>query len=136
MASRRVERVQRAIREAVCEVLMREVKDPRWGFVTVTRVEATGDLRQAKVYFSVLGSESDERRVARLFTHARGFIQREVGRRLPLRFCPVLTFAEDVGLKEGFEVTRLIEQTRLERESDATAEGEDERGAAGPDPAP
>jgi len=135
VAGRRVERVQRAIREAVSEVLLQDLNDPRAGFITITRVKATPDLRQAKVYFSVLGSEGEKRRAAHCLAHARGFIQREVGRRLPLRFCPALTFTEDTSLEATLEVTRLIEQTRRERSSDAGAEGEDESLAAGPETA-
>lgn len=133
MASRRVERVQRAIKEAVSEVVLQRLNDPRAGFVTITRVEATPDLRQAKVFFSALGSESDQRRAAQCLTHARGFIQREVGRRLPLRFCPALTFTEDTALKATLEVSRLIEQIRRERSGDASTEGQDESVAAGPE---
>jgi len=135
MASRRVERVQRAIKEAVSRVLLEDLNDPRVGFVTITRVEATRDLRQAKIYFSALGTEGEQRRAARCLAHARGFIQREVGRRLPLRFCPALTFREDTALKERLEVSRLIEQTRRERSSDGESQGKDESVASGPETA-
>lgn len=142
MASRRVERVARAIKEAVSEVLRDDVNDPRAGqavdgvLVTITRVEPTRDLREAKVYYSVLGEANVRRRVAGCLRDACGFIQREVGRRLPMRFCPHLTFLEDAALKEQLEVERLLQQTRRERSVDgesAAEDAEDDDVAPGPD---
>ena len=130
MAGRRVERVARAIKEAVSEVVLRELNDPRvrrgagYTFLTITRVEPTRDLREARVYFSVLGAEAEKRRVAVCLKHARGFIQREVGRRLPMRYCPHLTFTEDVVLKRSLEVSRLIQQTQMEQDLDAEPTGQ------------
>lgn len=115
MARRRVERVQAALKEAVSEVVLRELKDPRVGFVTITNAKVTSDLLQAKVYYSVLGSEADQQRVAQCLQHARGFIRREVGRRLSLRFSPELIFIEDAGLKASLEIQRLIQEVRQEQ---------------------
>lgn len=133
MAGRRVERVARAIREAVSEVFLSQLKDPRMGFVTITRVEATADLREATVYFSVMGEVAEQRRVGQCIQHARGFIQREVGRRLVMRFCPHLTFAEDARFKESLEIERLIQLTRQERHADAEPPATDPRGGAEPE---
>ena len=125
MASRRVQRVERALKEVVSEVVSRDLNDPRVGFITITRVNATQDLRQAKVFFSALGTEREQRLAAQCLAHARGFIQREVGRRLPLRFCPALIFAEDTALKQELELGRLIELARQERMNDGDVDGED-----------
>jgi ribosome-binding factor A len=133
MAGRRVGRVARAIQQAVSEIVVLELKDPRAGFVTITRVEPTPDLREAKVYFSVMGEEAEQRRVAQCLRHARGFIQREVAERLPMRFCPHLILTEDVGYKMSLEVTRLLAETRRERSLDAESTTEDESLASGPE---
>jgi len=138
MATRRMERVARAIKEAVSEVVRDEINDPRIGrvgsLVTITRVTPTADLREAKVYYSVLGPEADRKRVAGCLLHARGFIQREVGRRLSLRFCPHLTLLEDEALRTSLEVEAILREEFRERDTDAEPTVEHDV-AAGPDTA-
>lgn len=133
MPSRRVVRVSRAIQEAVSEIVLLKLNDPRAGFVTITRVEMTPDLREATVFFSVMGGEAEQRRVAQCLRHARGFIQHEVSEYLTMRFCPHLTLTEDVGFKNALEVSRLIQETKREQSVDVEPADED-GGPVAPDP--
>ena len=134
MASRRVERVEQAIRQAVSEIVLKDLKDPRVGFITITRVKASPDLRQAKVFFSALGAEAEQSRAAHCLRHARGFIQREVGRCLAIRYTPELTFAEDEGLKASAQVSQLLNRIRQERiEHGHVAGGSDDPVEPGPE---
>ncbi len=102
----------------VSQVILNELNDPRIGFVTVLEVEPTEDMREAKVYLSLLGSEADRSRTERALEGARGFIQREVGRNLKTRNTPHLRF---IFYETRDRVTRLeslIDETAQEnRES-------------------
>jgi ribosome-binding factor A len=109
--SRRVERLNTLIRQEISELLKRVVKDPRLGgFVTVTRVSTSPDLRHAKVLVSVIGSEEEERQVLQTLTAAAGFLRRELSGRLRLRRTPELTFHYDDSIEQGAQVLQLINQ--------------------------
>lgn len=99
-----------AIREVVATAVLFEVADPRVRAVTVLRVELSGDLRQAKVYVSIMGTESERKRAMEGLKHASGFLQSRVAARLQTRFTPVLSFKLDEGVKKAVEIERLIEE--------------------------
>ena len=106
--SRRVDRVADAIRAAVAEILLRELKDPRVGMVTITAVRISNDLRHAKVLFSVFGDV--EQRAATLagLRRAAGFIRRQLARRIELRVTPELSFEFDPGLEQSERLAQLL----------------------------
>ncbi len=110
MPSHRVERVAEAIREVVSSAILFEVSDPRIKGVTVLRAEVTGDLRNATVYVSLMGSESEQKLAMRGLQHAAGFLQSKVASRLQTRFTPALTFKRDEGVKKSIEISRLIDE--------------------------
>jgi len=114
MASRKHKEISELLRREISNIILCEVKDPRVGFVTVTRVVLAGDRRSAKVYFTARGSEEDTDTSTNALQHARGHIQGLVGDRLKLRFTPVLHFVEDKELRDALRVDRLIEQVRTE----------------------
>ena len=96
MASpRTIERLQARILERAANALEFELSDPRGGFITVTRVQLAKDLSSGKIYYSVLGSEADRRKVAHMLESAAGFLQRAIGRGLQLRRIPHLTWVYD-----------------------------------------
>jgi ribosome-binding factor A len=99
-----------AIREVVATAILFEVADPRVRSVTVLRVEVSGDLRQAKVYVSVMGTEVEQRRAMEGLNHAAGFLQARVAARLQTRFTPVLSFRTDDQVKKSIEIGRLIDE--------------------------
>ena len=102
-------RVNKAVREVLSEAVG-ELKDPRIGFVTVTGVDTTADLRQARVYVSVLGS--DEERAASLagLEAAHGVLQGRLGRELRLKRTPQLSFEYDPTVERGVRMTKLIDE--------------------------
>jgi ribosome-binding factor A len=108
--SRRTERVAEEIREEVARLLTRDVKDPRVGFVTVTRVHLTPDLRSARVFVGVLGDANERRKTLTGLSKATGYIRRAVGQRLRLRFAPELTFTYDEGLDATARVAELLDE--------------------------
>ena len=117
MASRRTLKAAEAIRVVVATSLLMETKDPRVQGVTITKVEVTADMRQAKVYFTVLGGESKERNALRGLQSAAGFLQSKDARRIDTRYTPTLLFAVDQGVKNLMAVTKILEDERAEREA-------------------
>ncbi len=111
---KRAERVGDLIRREISEMLIRGIKDPRIGLVTITRVRISDDLRAAKVYFSALGDEDDHRRSLQGLNSAKGFIKREVGRRLHLRYVPEIVFKFDPSLEYADHMNRLIRELNRE----------------------
>ena len=94
-AGRRVQRVERAVREAIAGYLISGYKGPLRGLVTVSRIQMTGDLQTAKVFVSVLGSSEDQMRTMEGLGDNAFEIQRFIGRQLKLRYCPKLAILED-----------------------------------------
>jgi ribosome-binding factor A len=107
---RRPDRLGHEIRVILAELLSREVKDPRIGFATVTRVEMTGDLHQARVFVSVLGSPEEQASSIEGLSSAAGFLRHEVGHRLDLRRAPELTFILDRGAEAAEKIEVLLQQ--------------------------
>ena len=85
MSQLRVEKVQELMKQEISSIILRELKDPRIGFVTVTSVECTGDLREAKVYVSLMGSDQQVKDCWQGLQSSLGFIRREIGKRIRLR---------------------------------------------------
>lgn len=123
MPSRRVARVAEAVREQVSTSILFELKDPRVKNVTVTRVEVSGDLRNAKVYVSIMGSEKEQSLTMHGLNSARGFLQAKVADRVKTRYTPQLTFVLDQGVKRSIEAARIIREALSE---DQTAAGGDD----------
>ncbi len=113
MSGRRKERLDEEIREEVAGIIGRELKDPRIGFVTVTRVDLTADLRTARVHVGILGDATQRERTLGGLRQAAGFVRRELGRRIRLRHTPELQFQYDGGLDAAERVAQLLDETRL-----------------------
>jgi ribosome-binding factor A len=107
--SDRMRRVNEALREVLSEAIT-ALKDPRIGFVTVTGVKASTDLRQATVYVSVLGSERKRRASLEGLESSHGVLQAIVNRELHLKRTPQLSFEYDPTIEEGVRLTRLIDE--------------------------
>jgi ribosome-binding factor A len=110
MSSRRVLKVAEAIREVVSMAILTELRDPRVRDVTVTYVEVSGDLRQAKVHVSVMGGEAKQKLTLHGLQNAAGFLQQKVAHRIETRYTPRLTFFLDQGVKHSIEVSRLLSE--------------------------
>lgn len=108
--TRRTERLGEEIREEVAQLIAGELKDPRIGFVTVTRVDLGPDLRQARIFVGVLGTEKQRQTSLAGLTQAAGYMRRALGQRLRLRHTPELFFQYDEGLDASDRVARLLEE--------------------------
>jgi ribosome-binding factor A len=99
-----------AIREVVSTAILFEVADPRIKAMTILRVEVAGDLRHATVFYSVMGTEADQRKAMQGLQSASGFLQSRVAARLQTRFTPILTFKIDDSVKKSIAVSKLIDE--------------------------
>lgn len=110
--SRRTERVAETVRLEVAEVIRRDLDDPRVGMATVSAVDVSPDLRHARVFISVLGDEAERQASIEALTHARGFIRRQLSRRLKLRATPELVFELDRGAEHSQRISDLLEELK------------------------
>ena len=126
MTASRPERVAEEFREILAEEIGR-LKDPRVGFITVTRVEVPPDLRRATIYYTVLGEDRDHRRTQAGLRSASAHLRSVLGRQVRLKFTPELEFLEDVGLSQVERVAELLRRIERSRPD----EGGDDGGADG-----
>ena len=105
----RMRRVNESVRQVLSEALL-ELKDPRIGFVTVTGVQTSADLRHARVYVSVLGSERKRVRALAGLEAAHGVLQARLGRELKMKRTPQLAFEYDPSVERGVRMTKLIDE--------------------------
>ncbi|MEA2310758.1 MAG: ribosome-binding factor [Solirubrobacteraceae bacterium] len=110
MTSDRMRRVDEAMREVLSAAITSEIKDPRVGFVTVTAVETSADLRHARVFVSVLGEAPARRRSMDGLESAHGYLQRRVAGELRLKNTPTLHFLYDDSADRGLRIAELIEE--------------------------
>ncbi len=120
--SRRTEQVAEAIKAEVSGVIQQELKDPRLGFVTVTRVEVSPDLKFARVFFSVLGDELAKAESLKVLKRASSYLRKEVSHKLSLRYMPVLQFYFDAAMEHGDKIQRLLRQLELEDKTVSSTE--------------
>jgi ribosome-binding factor A len=111
--SERTERAAEEFREIIAAEIQR-LKDPRLGFVTVTGVKVTPDLRKARVFYTVLGEESERRGTAAALRSARSHLRVVLGQQVRMKFTPELEFEEDPGPASGERVEQLLEQIHAE----------------------
>ncbi len=119
----RIEKLQELIKQEMSKMLLKELKDPRIGFVTVTDVEMTGDLREAKIYVSVMGGAEQVKSSLEGLNSALGFIRREIGQRIRLRFTPEISFALDTSLDYGEHIQKLLLQVEGDTKNVDNADG-------------
>jgi ribosome-binding factor A len=121
MSSQRPSRVGEQIREDLTELLAREVHDPGIGFLTITRVEVTSDLQNARVYYTTLGDAQARKQTARALGRATPFLRRQLGSRLRLRRIPELQFFYDENIERLDRVERILQELESERAGRAAA---------------
>ncbi len=126
MSSRRVLKAAQAIREVVGMAVIKDLKDPRIRDVTVTFVEVSADLRNAKVHVSVMGDDNKKKLCLKGLESACGFIQKKVGDRVDTRYTPRLKFVLDKGLDHSMLVTRILEEVLPAEEETQPEETESE----------
>jgi ribosome-binding factor A len=123
MASLRIERVQNLLRSEISTIILRSLKDPRVGMVTVTTVKAAPDLKHARVFVSIYGSEEEETAAVEGLRSGAGFIRGQLMKVLHLRPMPFLEFELDRSLARGAETLDLLDQIRHEQEHNGPGSG-------------
>ena len=115
---KRSEKVAEAVHELISGLLVKGLKDPRIGFVTVTGVKVSDDLHLATVYFTVVGSEEEKKATEAGLNSARGFIRKEMGKSLRMRYVPDILFKYDVAVEYGNRIDSLLKQIDTTEEAD------------------
>lgn len=118
-AGKRAIRVGDQLLREMADLLMKKVKDPRVDGATLTGIRLSNNLRHAKVYFSVLGDEDEVRKTQAGLDSAKGFIKREMGPRLDLRYMPEIVFIHDPTLKRSNDLDKLFQKLKLDAVSDS-----------------
>lgn len=109
----RPERVGQEIQAAIAEMLTRgQLHDPRIGFITITGVKVSADLRTARVYYSMLGTDEERKETQAGLDAAKGFVRREVTSKLKLKFSPEVFFSFDASIGEGDKIDRLLREVK------------------------
>jgi ribosome-binding factor A len=121
MSGRRRDRVGDLLRDEVSAIIQREMDDPRLGFVSITRVELSPDLRYARLFVSVFGPDDEQKRTIVALNNAAGFIRRTLAPRLTMRAIPELSFRLDHSMEHAETVARLLKQLEPELQSGSTA---------------
>lgn len=122
----RPEKVREALRREISLIIQKEIKDPRLGFTTITRVEVSKDLKNANVYYSVLGDEREAKNTMHALASAEGYIKRLIGDRLKMKFVPDIKFRVDKSMEHTRRVFEILDKIKKEGRKDE--HGEDSRG--------
>ncbi len=125
-SKQRIERLCKLILRRAGEVVTQELKDPRLGLVTITRVTLADDLKTAEIFWSVYGDESERSRSTHALDHARGHVQSEIAHIMHTRVTPLITFHYDRSIEGAIRVTRTIDDLTREREASEAPEPESE----------
>ncbi len=112
--SERLARVTENVKETVSLLIERKIKDPRIELVTITGVDISGDLRHCKVFFSTLGGKAEHDRALEGLESASGYVRRELGKRLRMKYTPGVRFYFDESVEQGERIDKII--TRLKAE--------------------
>ncbi|MEE8359721.1 MAG: 30S ribosome-binding factor RbfA [Candidatus Omnitrophota bacterium] len=114
----RPERVQEALRREVSMIVQKEIKDPRLGFITITKVEVTKDLKNAFVYYSVLGEEKVANNTRHALKSAVGYIRKLIGERMKMKYVPEITFRQDMSIEHAKRVYEILDNIKKEKSED------------------
>ncbi|NHM29838.1 30S ribosome-binding factor RbfA [Neobacillus terrae] len=123
--SHRANRVGEQMKKELSDIIGRKIKDPRIGFVTVTDVQVTGDLQQAKVYISVLGGEEQRENTLKGLAKAKGFIRTEIGQRIRLRKTPEIVFEFDESIDYGNKIETILHEIHKDESDSSNTENEE-----------
>lgn len=114
MSKLRVEKIQELIKQEISTMLIRDVKDPRVKNVTVTSVEASGDLKYAKIFVSLYGSKEEQELAWAGLNKALGFMRSEIAKRISLRVAPILSLHKDTSIAYSAHIEELLNQIKKE----------------------
>lgn len=114
MSKLRAEKLQALIKQELSNMLIRDVKDPRVKFVTITGVEVSNDLSYAKVYVSLYGSEEQQAQAWKGLQHGLGYFRTEIAKRIDLRVAPQLSFHNDTSMEYSAHIESLLHELKKE----------------------
>jgi ribosome-binding factor A len=117
MGQLRIDKIQELIKQEVSGMILRELKDPRIGFATVTQVEVSGDLRHAKLFVSIMGNDEQKTQTWEGLKSSLGFIRSELGKRIRLRYTPEITLQLDTSLDHSVKIQKLLDEVKKEEEN-------------------
>ena len=123
MSQERIQRVAEEIKKKIGQIIHDELKDPRIGFVTITRVDVSRDLRLAKVYFSLLGSKKQLRDTQVGLVRSAGFIRKLLGCRIRMRYTPEIVFKLDQNIEYSIRISEVLEKIKNKGKANERAEG-------------
>jgi len=112
MVSVRTTRVAEQMKKEIAAIIEHQVKDPRIGFITITNVELSNDLRHAKIFFSSLGNEEQQKKSLEGLENAKGFIRKEVAQRIQLRYAPEILFRIDNSIEHGVKISQILSKIK------------------------
>jgi ribosome-binding factor A len=113
------------MKKEISDILREEIKDPRVGFTSVTRVEVSSDLRYARVFISILGNLEERQQMEKVLKKAGGFIRSQLAQRIRLRYTPELSFKMDESIEYGVRIASLLDQiVESDSEVEETPHGE------------
>ena len=118
MASQRAQRVAETIHQEISNLLIKGLKDPRIGFVTITSVDVTSDLRQAKVYFTLMGSQDDRQQNQSGLDSSASYVRQQLGKVLRLRYIPEIHFIYDASVDYGQHIEKLLSEVKTDLQKD------------------
>ena len=123
MEGKRSEKVADLIQKEISQMLVKSIKDPRIGFVTITKVTVSDDCRFAKVFFSVAGTLEERESSGKGLESAKGYVRKELGRRLRLRYTPEIVFQFDPSIEYAIHMEEVIRDIHRGKESNGEEEG-------------
>ncbi|HEY5258054.1 MAG TPA: 30S ribosome-binding factor RbfA [Candidatus Baltobacteraceae bacterium] len=115
MKQQRIAKIDHELQRVLGTLITQELRDPRLGFVTVTRAEITDDMQHCKVFVSIIGDRHVARQTLEALGHAAGFLRGELGHRIDLRYTPELTFVEDRSAERAIELAKTLREDALAR---------------------
>jgi ribosome-binding factor A len=113
----RKERLASEIVKETSKIILYELRDPRKGFVTVTRAKVSDDYRYAKIYVSIMGTPKEKKLTLGGLRHAQGFVQKQLSRRIQMRSFPEIHFEVDDSIEKAFKITNAIDKLARERKA-------------------
>jgi len=111
----RQDKLREALKEEVSDIIHNELKDPRLGFVTITNVQVTHDLRYAKIFYSVLGKDRERKNTKAALDSGLGFIRKLIAQRIRLRFTPEIAFKEDRSGEYSIKIQKILDDIKKEK---------------------
>ena len=115
MAKHRDNRLGEELKKEISDILLHDIKDPDIGFVSIVLVDVSHDLRVAKVYYSVMGNESEIDKTQRAMKRVAGYIRHELAGRLSLRYTPELVFIYDNSIEHGIRIAKILEDEKKKK---------------------